>query len=165
MNILDWIIIIWLVLAFFTGARSGLVFWIGNILGLVLGIYVAGVYYSDIAGWIGGGGWSNLIAFTVLLVVISVVSGIVAHVVNKVFNLLRWIPFLSTANHILGGILAVVVNLLLLSILVYFASHVEISSVLTQTITESRMAAILLVISTIISWLLPSSITDLEALI
>lgn len=164
MNILDWIIIIWLVLAFFAGARSGLVFWLGNIIGLLLGIYVAGLYYSDIAGWIGGGGWSQLIAFMVVLILISIVSGIVAHVLNKAFNFLRWIPFLSTANHILGGVLAVIVNMLLLSVLLYFASHIEISSVLTQTIAESRVAAILLVISIAISWILPSSITELEAL-
>lgn len=164
MNLLDWIIIIWLVLAFFAGARSGLVFWIGNVVGLLLGIYVAGLYYADISAWIGDGGWSDLIAFMVVLVLISVISGIVAHVLNKAFNILRWIPFLSTANHILGGILAIVVNILLLSVVMYFASHVEISTVVTQTIAESRIAAILLVISTVISWILPASITDLEAL-
>lgn len=165
MNLLDWIIIIWLVLAFFAGARSGLVFWVGNVIGLLLGIYVAGLYYADISAWIGDGGWSDLIAFMVVLVLISVVSGIVAHILNKAFNIMRWIPFLSTANHILGGLLAIIVNVLLLSVAVYFASHIEISTVVTQTISESRIAAVLLVISVVISWILPASITELKTLL
>lgn len=164
MNILDWIIIAWLVLAFLAGARSGFIFWVGTVLGFIAGIYIAGIYYPELSGLIGDSGWAKLIAFKILLILCSVLGGIAAKIINKLFNLIKWIPFLKTANRILGGLLAVIVNVLFISIVLYFASHIYISDILTQTIAESRIAAILLIISTVVSWVLPDDITDLTRL-
>lgn len=164
MNILDWVIIIWLVIAFFTGARTGFVFWAGTVLGLIVGVYVAGNYYDTIAAWLGNTGWSDLGVFLLALVVITALGGIGAQVLNKAFDFIRWLPFLTTANRVLGGLLAVIVNVLLLSVVIFFASHIEISSVVTQTIAESRLAALLLVVSLVVSWILPSTITDISRL-
>ncbi len=165
MNILDWIIIIWLIMGFLVGARTGVVYWVGTVIGVLVGIYVAGEYYNEIATIFSGFPSSKLLAFILILGGIAALSGLVAYIANRVFKIVSWFPFLKTANRLLGGIVSLIANTLFLSIVLFFLSRIEISDVLTQTIVESRLAAILIAISVAISWILPSELSDLPTIL
>ena len=51
MNYLDIILILALFLFFWTGFWRGLIKTIGGLVGIILGIFVAGLYYEDLALW------------------------------------------------------------------------------------------------------------------
>lgn len=163
MNVLDWIILIWLGLAFVAGIRFGLVYRLGHFIGLIAGIYLAGKYYGVIAPWLGSSPWSKLIAFQFLLSGISMLGGYVAVLLNKVFSFVSWIPFLKTANRILGGVFGVLTNAIILSVALYFLARVDINPVVTQTVAESKLAAILLVLGKAVAVLLPKDLTSLKS--
>ncbi|MFA5995276.1 MAG: CvpA family protein [Patescibacteria group bacterium] len=164
MNILDWIIIIWLGIAFITGVKLGLVYRLGHLIGLGLGIYLAGKYYGDIAPWFGSSPWSKLIVFQFLLIGVSMIGGYVAMLLNKVFNFVSWIPLLKSANRILGGVFGVITNAIIISVALFFLSRISISPVLTQTLMESKLTALILPLGEMISILLPQELTALKKL-
>lgn len=164
MNLLDWIILIWLGLAFFSGMRFGLVYRLGHLIGLILGIYLAGKYYSVIGHWLGNSPWSLFGTFQVILIGVSMLGGIIASVLNKIFNFVSWIPFLKTANRLLGGVFGLITNTIIISIIIFFLSRIQISPVLTQTLVESKFAGVFLQFGNILSIFLPGEITSLQKL-
>ncbi len=117
MNILDWAIVIWLVVAFLSGAKLGLVYRIGHFVGLVVGIWLAFTYGGEIVAWFGGGIYTTITVVLVLISGVSALGGILAKTLDKVFGIFSWIPFLRTANAILGGILSLIINIVVLSIM------------------------------------------------
>lgn len=141
MNILDWIIIVWLVLAFIIGARLGLVYRIGHLIGLVLGVELALHYYSTIASWFGTSIWSQVSVFLAIVVVVAELSGLVALLLDKVFKLFSWIPLLKSANALLGGVASVITNAAIISVCVYFASTLALNAMITETVAESRFGS------------------------
>lgn len=155
MNLLDWIIIVWLVIAFISGARLGLVYRIGHILGLGLGIYLAVEYYNVVASWLGDSITANIIAFIVLFVGIAELAGLAALLLDKFFHVLSWIPLLKTANVVLGGLLSVATHVIVLSLIIYVCTDQIISPVLTQTVDESTLGPIAEVIGTSLAVFMP----------
>lgn len=150
MNLLDWIIIGWLVIAFLSGARLGLVYRIGHLVGFIGGLWLA-VHYQDVlAQWFGGGLAWRIGSFMTILVVVSELAGLFALLLDKFFRIFSWIPLLKSANALLGGALSVIGNAVIISVVLYFANHYAISSVFRQTVGESTLAALLLAFG---SWL------------
>jgi len=139
MNILDWVIIGWLAIAFITGARLGLVYRVGHIVGLGLGVYLAVEYYDVVAGWVGDSITANITAFIILFVGVAELAGIAAVLLDKFFHILSWIPFLKTANIVLGGLLSALTHCAIISVIVYFCMTQVINPVLMQTVNESTL--------------------------
>lgn len=164
MNLLDWIILIWLGLAFVIGIKAGLIYRLGHLVGLIAGIYLAGKYYTVIAPWFGSSPWSKLVAFQLLISGISMLGGYAAVLLNKVFSFVSWIPLLKTANRVLGGVFGVLTNAIILSVALYFVARIDISSIVTQTVAESKLAAMLLVLGKAVAVLLPKDLTSLKSL-
>ena len=162
MTIIDWIVIIWLVLEFFIGVKTGLVYRVGNLLGLFGSVYFAGQYYTTLAPWLGGGVGAQVSAFAIIVSIGFFLSGIVMVFVNKIFDIATIIPFLSSANRLLGGIFSVIVHILFLSTIFYFASKFDINPVLTQTLQESPVSQILIVIGGVMAFVLPEAIRSLD---
>lgn len=117
MNILDWIIIAWLVIAFLSGAKLGLVYRIGHLVGLVVGVWLAFTYGGSIVEFFGGGIYTTITVILVLISGVSALGGLLAKTLDKFFGILSWIPFIKTANSILGGILSLIINIIILSII------------------------------------------------
>lgn len=141
MNILDWIIIAWLVIAFLSGARLGLVYRIGHVVGFVGGLWLAVRYQDVIAQWFGGGLSWRIGSFMTILIVVAELAGVFALLLDKFFRIFSWIPLLKSANAILGGVLSVVGNAAIISVVLYFANHYAVSPVFRQTVGESTLAA------------------------
>lgn len=139
MNLLDWVMLGWLIIAFISGARLGLVYRLGHILGLVAGIYLAVEYYELVAGWVGNSVTANIFAFIILFVGIAELAGLVALVLDKFFHVLSWIPFLKTANVLLGGLLGLATHVVIVSLIVYICTTQMSSAVFTQTVNESTL--------------------------
>ena len=109
MNILDWVIIAWLVIAFLLGARLGLIYRIGHIIGLVVGTWLTFTYGMTVAGWLGDS-WGIRIAVVLFDCWGGWIRRSGSYALDKAFKIVSWLPFLKLANGIVGGI--VVINLL-----------------------------------------------------
>ncbi len=164
MNLLDWIIIVWLALAFVVGIQAGLIYRLGHLIGLMVGIYLAGKYYDVVAGWFGSSPWSKFIVFQFILSGISMLGGYAAVLFNKVFSFVSWMPFLKTANRFLGGVFGVLTQAMIISVVLYFVSKINISIVVTQTVQESQLADIFLLLGRVVAVLLPRDLTSLKSL-
>lgn len=117
MNILDWVIIAWLVIAFLSGAKLGLVYRVGHLVGLIVGIWLAFTFGGQIIEFFGGGIGMTITVVLILISGVSAIGGILAKTLDKAFGIFSWIPFLRTANSILGGVLSLLINIVILSVM------------------------------------------------
>lgn len=164
MNWLDWILLIWFVGVFLIGWRIGLMYRLGNLLGLILGIYLAAHYYSVIANWFSLNHWSQFGVYVVILAGVIFCSGLVAMLLDKTFSIIAWLPFLKSANHLLGGLLGVLVHGIFLTAILIFLQRIELTTGLTNVISTSIIAHALIWCGGLLSWLLPSELWQLQTL-
>ena len=156
MNILDWIVIAGLVIAFITGARVGIVYQLGSLIGLFIGFEVAARYSAWASDTIGSLGLSQWFLFSIIIVAISIIMGLTATLLNKAFNFIKWLPFLKTANRLLGGIVSTLIFSIFASVILMVLSRLTISSVLTQSIAESTIVGVFIWIGEYIALIIPS---------
>ena len=123
MNILDWVIIAWLVISFLSGAKLGLVYRVGHLVGLIVGVWLAFTYGGRIIDFLGGGFSTTISVMLALISGVSALGGILAKVLDKVFGIFSWIPFLRSANSILGGVLSLLISILVLSIIIRYSMY------------------------------------------
>jgi membrane protein required for colicin V production len=102
MNWLDIVIIIILAISVLIGVKTGLVKMILSIAGLILGIYLAGMFYlqfADVLGFLPRTA-AEIAAFVIIVIVVMIIAAIVAYFLDKLLHaiLLGWL------NHLLGGI-------------------------------------------------------------
>ncbi|MFH1003234.1 MAG: CvpA family protein [Chloroflexota bacterium] len=107
MNWLDIVILIVMVITTLYGLRSGLIKTVLDVVGLLVGIVLAGRFYSSLAGaltFVPSEGWAKIIAFIIILVAVIIVAGILA-------RLLKWLTslvMLGWLNHLLGAVFGLV---------------------------------------------------------
>jgi membrane protein required for colicin V production len=112
MNWLDIVIIIFLAFTTITGLSRGLVKTVIPLLGIILGIVLAGHFYGSVANWLSH--WSHspsqakIVGFTIILFLVVIVSLIIALLVSKFLKLLLlgWIDKLGGAvfGFVIGGL-------------------------------------------------------------
>lgn len=119
-TLLDVIIIA--VLAFFgaMGFFLGLIQGIGALIGLVLGLKLAGLYYLKVADFLtpillGNAGWAKVVAFILIFTIANRLIGLLFYFINKIFKLIAIIPFLGTINRFGGLVLGLIEGIIILS--------------------------------------------------
>ncbi|MDX9892858.1 MAG: CvpA family protein [Patescibacteria group bacterium] len=160
LTILDLVLvfIVFIFVAF--GFAMGLVQTVGALVGVVLGAWLAGIYYDSIAVWLspfmlGNDIMAKIVAFILIFTIINRLSGLVFWIINKFFNILSIIPFAKSLNRILGALLALVEGILTLGVILYFAGQFEISEWWQGIISGSIVAGWLIEMARILTPLLP----------
>jgi len=140
MNWLDIVIIIPIVIAAFLGLRAGLVQAVLSLVGLIIGITIAGRYYvpfSERLTFISSAGVAEITAFAIILVGIMAIAAILA-------KLLKWVAsavMLGWVNRLGGAIFGLVLGALLCSaLLAIWVKYLGIPEVTT----DSALATLLL---------------------
>ncbi|MBI4406930.1 MAG: CvpA family protein [Candidatus Kerfeldbacteria bacterium] len=155
MNILDWVIVVWLVIAFLLGARLGLIYRIGHIIGLVVGIWLAFTYGMTVASWLGDS-WGIRIAVVLFLIAgVAELGGLVATLLDKAFKIVSWLPFLKLANGIIGGIVSLLTHLVLLGIVLSFALTLPVDEQWLLAIEQSTLGPWLVIVGTTVTNFIP----------
>jgi membrane protein required for colicin V production len=109
-NGLDIFIIVVLVVAAFFGWRRGVIGTVLTLVGLVVGVIVAGQTYSSLssalASVIESDTWANVAAFAIVLVVIMAATSVLSKLLKKVLSLLMlgWVD--NAAGMVLGLFMA-----------------------------------------------------------
>jgi len=107
MNYLDIIFIIILLFFTFNGLRKGLVKVVGGILGILAGIYFAGLFYLQFSDWLQtitdlfATPEANIISFILVFIIANRLFALLILILDKIVS----IPIINSVNKLLGGIL------------------------------------------------------------
>ena len=117
MNVIDIIIISIAILSFIQGFRNGIIKEIGNIIGIVLGLYIALNFTGyTIKGmeWVGiSSDYSYEIGFVITIIAVIITISILSNLLTKLISAIS----LSTINRILGGLICTITSVLIMSLL------------------------------------------------
>lgn len=155
------ILIIFVFIAF--GFVLGLISAIGSIVGIVLGTWLAGMFYQPLAEWLtpiflGHSVSASIIAFILIFTLVNRVTGLVFWMLNKIFNLISFIPFTKSLNRILGAVLGFIEGVLAIGIVLYFISRLPITEWFSEVILNSFIAQFFIKTSSFLAPLLPDVI-------
>ena len=113
MNWFDAVLIVVLIISTLLGVWRGLISMLLPLIGLILGIYVAGKYYSTVGGWlpIDNPQHAEWAAYAIIVIAFLIIFGIIAFFVRKFvhWTLLGWV------DRLLGGILGLVSGVLFIA--------------------------------------------------
>lgn len=158
MNWLDIVILIVIAIFFFSGLRSGIIKTALSMAGLIVGIILAGRYYTALApylGFIPEASVANIVAFIIILMLVLVFAAVVAAVLTGFAKaiLLGWL------NALLGGIFGILMGVIAVSAIL--AIWVQFRGP-SNTIEESRFASALLGYFPFILQLLPPDFSSIR---
>ena len=120
MNWLDIVIIVIATIFGFVGLWQGAIKAAFGIVGLVVGIALAGHYYQSLANILSSSGaiWSGIAAYAIILVTTLVVAGIIGWIVARLVH----ITMLGWLDRLLGFILGAGIGLLLVAAMLAITS-------------------------------------------
>jgi len=152
------------------GLWFGFIHTLGALVGTVVGTFVTSHYYEPIAGWIWSmtGGNENLVkvlTFIIMFIVVNRLVGFAFWLVEKAFNILKIIPFLSTINRLLGGILGLFEGVLVVGLILFFVSKFPFADWLTGSVLKSGVAGYLVNLSSILWPLLPAALKQIQGIL
>jgi len=138
---------------------------LGWLIGLIAGIWLAGQYYSQVAGWLGQ--WIDNFGLTLVLgfigvwVIVMVSVGIVFWVINKIFN---FIPVIGFVNRFTGGLLGLLECVLILALVFWLVGLSPWQNKVTNAMSEAQLKPVLNTVADGVKILLPTSLKTLSDL-
>ncbi len=140
MNWLDIVIIVALVVPTFIGLKSGLIKTVLSLVGLIVGVILARLYYiplSEQLGFIPQATVAKVVAFAIIMIGVMIVAGVLAMA-------LKWIAsvvMLGWVNRIGGAVFGLLLGMILCG--TFLALWVKFFGA-GEAITSSSLAAILI---------------------
>ena len=159
MNWLDIIILVTLLLAVVAGLSTGAIRGLINLVGLVVGVVLAGRFYSNVAGWLAfihNANFANVVGFGLILVFVIVIAEVVGMLLHNFVSglMLGWL------NRLIGGLLGLLVGAItwgaILTLWIKFSSN-------TDAVSASVLAKIMLHDFPLVLDLLPSSFSGVKS--
>jgi membrane protein required for colicin V production len=157
MNWLDIVILVSLVASFIGGIAIGFIRGLVSLIGLILGIVLAGKYYTTVSVWfdfIPNQDISDIVAFILIMLAVTLLAGLIVRLLHRLTSatLTGWI------DHLIGGILGVFGAFIswsaLLALWVKFVSG--------DSIASSTLAQVMLDKLPVILSLLPSQFDSIR---
>lgn len=150
------------------GFMFGFIHTIGSLLGTILGVYLASRYYAPVAAWlIGVLGWGGngvkVLMFVIAFILINRVIGFLFWAIDKSFNIVRVIPFVTTINRVAGLVLGALEGVITLGIIIYFIDKYPLSEKLMGMIASSEVAPHTLKVANILLPLIPQAMQVLKS--
>ncbi|HPV70602.1 MAG TPA: CvpA family protein [Candidatus Magasanikbacteria bacterium] len=152
------------------GLWFGFIHTLGSLIGTVFGAYVSSHYYGPISSWVWSltGGNENLVKFIVFILIFIIANRLVGFVfwlIEKLFNIIKIIPFLSTINRLLGFVFGLAEGTLFLGLTLFFVSKFPFSDWVINSLLKSEVANSLIKISSVLWPLLPAALKQIQAVI
>lgn len=165
-------IILLIILGGFTmfGLWFGFIHTLGSLIGTVVGAFVSSHFYAPIADWVAqatGGNQNlvNVIVFIIIFIVANRLVGFVFWLIEKAFNILKIVPFLSSINRLLGAILGLAEGILVLGLILFFISKFPFSDWILGSLLKSSVATTLINVSSVLWPLLPAALKQIQSVL
>lgn len=170
MTILDIVILIILAFFFFKGFRMGLVKATGVLIGLIVGLWMAGRYFQVAADWLVGWGLPQAFGGAAGYIVIFIISvwavSILVWMADRAFNFLAVIPGVKLLNNLLGGLLFLVEGVLIVGVALYVVGQFSSpQGSVGKAIENAKLAPLVRVVAWVASPLIPQSIESLKQVV
>lgn len=171
MILFDTILIVILAGFVFYGLFFGFIKMIGNLIAIIIGALIASHYYLVVFDWLEGiiGSWGNfgkVLAFIIVFGLASKIIRIAFSVLEKIFHMISFIPFLKGINRLLGGLFGLVEGIIVVGLVLYVTSRYSlIESLIGGLIAESQVASFLVRSIDLISPLFPDALVMLESIV
>jgi uncharacterized membrane protein required for colicin V production len=166
MMIFDLILLLILFGFVWFGFWLGLIHVIGSILGVVVASFLSTRWYDFVAHkllFLFGNNLNlaRIVCFIVLFIVIWRLVGLLFGLLNRIFNLLTFIPFLKTINRLAGAIFGLLEGALIIGIILFFLSKFPVGG-LPDLINNSTTAQFLMKIAKVLWPLLPLGLKKIQ---
>jgi len=155
----------------FNGLAKGLIRLLGNIVGLLIGAFIAGRFYLQFYEWSQGifGGRESLgkvLSFIIVFVVVTMVVDWLFVILEKIFNIISIIPFTKMINRLLGALLGFLEGSLFIGLILFVISrYAWIDSLFGNHLVSSKIAPFFLSVVNIAMPFLPAALKALQSLI
>ncbi|KKQ28081.1 MAG: Colicin V production protein [Candidatus Magasanikbacteria bacterium GW2011_GWC2_37_14] len=163
-------IILLIIIGGFTmfGFWFGLIHTLGSLLGTVFGAYLAARFYEPMAGWLmnitgWGGNISKVLMFIIAFIIINRLVGFAFWIVEKITNVITYLPFIQGINRLLGMILGLAEGLITLGLIFYFIERFPLSDTFMQWMANSVVVPYTLSIAAVLIPLLPEALKMLKS--
>lgn len=171
MSIFDLSLIVIMLGFIVNGLFKGIIKMVGSILALFVGIFIASRFYVIFYDWFsafisGSENVLKIISYVVILLVASKLVELIFVLIEKIFKIAAFIPGSRLINNVLGAAFGLLLGSLLLGTLLYVMSHyLDIGGNVSNLITNSQIAPLLLNLNKIIIPLLPESLKAVKSLL
>jgi len=169
-GLLDAILIVIILAITIYGFIKGMIRMVGDFFGVLVGIWVAGNYFSPFYNWAESlyMGYENIgkaISFFLLLLITRKIVSLLVMVVDRFFHFLSIIPFLGIINRMGGAVLGFLTTSVFLGIAIYFLSRFSMGFTIDKMLSNSVIAKFLLSFGEFSSPLLPEVLRQLHSLL
>lgn len=147
--------------------RAGLIRALGNLVGMLLAIVLAGQFYDLVAVWlpIGNEAVANIAGFIIVYIVVSLIVSIIVWIVDRLFAVVRFIPGLGALNKLGGAVIGFLKASISLGSILYFASRFSAGDAFAAAFNDSLFIKVLIAIAKIVIFLLPASVRELPSVL
>lgn len=109
------------------GLSFGFIHTAGSLIGAVLGFWIGGALTEPIVAatgiLFGGENLYRIVIFVLLFMLITRVTGLAVSLIDKFFDIAKLIPFVPSANRVLGAVLGFIEGLVIIGVALYFYSE------------------------------------------
>jgi len=169
MSSVDIFILIGLGLFALYGLRFGFVHAFGGFIGSIFSVFLTLSLYEPIVrhplGILLGGNtnFGRMIAFILIFVALTRIVGLGVWLLDKIFDIVTIIPFLSAVNRLAGVLFALFEGVITLSAIVYLSGKYPFMEWFALSLTKSAIAPKLNMMMKLLEPLFPASLTLLRS--
>ncbi|GEM_PF-189586 len=166
MSLFDLMLLIILLLFASAGFRFGLIHAVGSLVGIAVGLVVAGRMYEVVAlkivPYIGGSeALARFFAYLVIFILVNRLVGVAFWILERTYNILAIVPGLKLINRGLGALLGFIEGILVLGVIFHLIGRVPVLGTAMAPIARSQLAQWILSVSSLLLPLLPQWFRDL----
>ena len=153
------------------GLVKGFIRLLGRLVGLIVGAFVASRFYLIFFEWSkhlvnGHDNIGKVVSFIVIFVLAAKATDLLFVALEKLFDLVSFIPFTQLINRLLGGVLGLVEGGLFLGLIIFVsARYAVIGSLFGNQLVLSKVAPYLLQTVNVILPILPTALKTLQSIL
>jgi len=131
---------------------------IGTILGLVIATRVSRPISEQIGFIFGGGGTAQIIVFIIVFLILSRLIGFVFWLLEKPLGSIKWLPFVGTADRLLGGLLGFIEGVMVVGVVIFYAFQILPEDAVEMGLAHSSVATFLRDTMIMLQFLFPADL-------
>lgn len=167
MLVIDIILLIILLGFFVYGWQSGLIKTVGGVLGIVVGIIVAGKYFQVVADWLmpileNRDNLAKILGYLIVFVAVNVVMMVLVSVLTSIF---KFVPFLTSLNRLAGAILALLGGVLAIGFLLIMIDKFPFADFLAKYLEGSQIVPVIADVAGVLMPLLPEAVKEIKGIL
>ncbi len=153
------------------GFFYGLIRAVGNLIGLIVGAYIATHVYVRVYEFLdkfipGNADIGKVLVFVIIFTVVSRLISWLITLLEQLFNVISIIPFLKTANRLLGLVFGLAEGIFALGVAFYILNrHLPEAIPLARWLGNSHLAPWLIKVSKLLAPILPEVFNRLQSFI